>query len=86
VSDQTCRQIGNGHVPPDASGIDAPCTTAPGATKPTASARKRVGGNVPYTVTDDWPDMLPVSEAEVALVEGHLFDILARILDHADEA
>jgi len=30
----------------------------------------------PIAVTDDWPDILPVTEAEVRIIEAHFGDVL----------
>jgi hypothetical protein len=30
----------------------------------------------PITVTDDWPDILPVTDAEVRIIEAHFGDVL----------
>lgn len=30
----------------------------------------------PIAVTDDWPDILPVTDAEVRIIEAHFGDVL----------
>jgi hypothetical protein len=32
------------------------------------------------TVTDDWPDIIPVTEAELRVIEGHFGDLLDKLL------
>jgi hypothetical protein len=34
-----------------------------------------------WTVTDDWPDPVPVSEAEIAVFERWFGDVLGELLD-----
>ena len=45
---------------------------------PRASARSEpaVDRNCVIRVQDDWPDIVPITEAELRVVEGHLGDIL----------
>jgi hypothetical protein len=33
----------------------------------------------PIKVTDDWPDMVPITEAELRVMEAHLGDLLDEI-------
>lgn len=30
----------------------------------------------PITVTDDWPDVVPITDAEVCIIEAHFGDVL----------
>lgn len=41
-------------------------------------ALQRVRGRI--TVTDDWPDVVPVTEAELRVIEGHFGDLLDKLL------
>ena len=31
-------------------------------------------------VTDDWPDIVPINEQELRIIEGHLGDVLDKLL------
>ncbi|MCR9195401.1 MAG: hypothetical protein NXH88_11750 [Hyphomonas sp.] len=37
---------------------------------------KRRLAQAPITVTDDWPEVLPITEAEVRIVEAYFGDVL----------
>lgn len=39
--------------------------------RPAAKAKAK-----PITVTDDWPEMVPITETELRVIEGHLCDEL----------
>lgn len=61
--------------------VDAPpgsAETAPGAS-PEASARRRRSPS-DYKVITDLPAMLPVTEAELELLENELADFIAELL------
>lgn len=49
--------------------------------RPTAPRcrRRHPGNEAPIIVTDDWPDAVPITEAELRVVEAHLSDILDAI-------
>ncbi|RRN63444.1 hypothetical protein EIK80_16625 [Caulobacter sp. 602-1] len=36
--------------------------------------------SVPFTVTDDWPAFVPISEREIAVLEAHLAQVLDELL------
>lgn len=37
-----------------------------------APSRSRATGDRPITVTDDWPEQVPIGDAELRVIEGHL--------------
>jgi hypothetical protein len=47
--------------------------------EPLRSKWQRHDDEPPIVVTDDWPEMVPISEAELRTVEAHLADILDAI-------
>lgn len=44
--------------------------------KPVAPSRKRRRVQKDVTVTDDWPEIVPITEAEVRIVEAYFGDVL----------
>ena len=46
---------------------------------PTVRPPKAVPASPDIRVTDDWPDVVPVTEAELRAVEGHLGDVLDKL-------
>ena len=44
---------------------------------------KRNEKKAPFTVVDDWPEEVPVTEEEIALYETFLSDILHAMMDMA---
>ena len=49
-------------------------------------ARSRRAGRQPWkpTITDDWPDRIPVSEAELDVFEAHFGDLLDELFAAKD--
>lgn len=47
----------------------------PSAVQMRASSRKDTAPE-PIVVTDDWPEQVPITDAELRIVEGHLADEL----------
>ncbi len=43
--------------------------------KPVAPSGKRRRAQTPITVTDDWPEVVPITEAEVRIVEAYFGDV-----------
>ncbi len=39
---------------------------------PTRAASRGKGGNDPIVVTDDWPEQVPIGDAELGVIEGGL--------------
>ncbi len=62
----------------------APENTGPGltATPPTLSEGCCPERRWQPAVADDWPDRLPVTTAEIDLLEVHCLDIVAGMLEH----
>lgn len=48
----------------------------------TGQLTKKLHPSIP--VTDDWPECLPITEAELELYEHHLLDIIAAMVQHGD--
>ena len=46
---------------------------------PTVRPPKAVPAYPGIRVTDDWPDVVPITEAELRAVEGHLGDVLDKL-------
>ena len=44
--------------------------------RPVAQTRNQRRAQTPITVTDDWPEVLPITEAEVRIVEAYFGDVL----------
>lgn len=42
----------------------------------TRAARLARADPEPIAVTDDWPDVLPITDAEVRIIEAHFGDVL----------
>ncbi len=49
--------------------------------QPTAprAGRSRVCSEEPIRVTDDWPEVVPITEAELRVIEGHFAEELDAI-------
>lgn len=68
-----------GHRPPPDDLYDC-------APTPACRNRHRLGMAAnPWTVTDDWPETVPVTEAEIAVLQSWFGDILDRLFDQADQ-
>ena len=44
--------------------------------RPVEPSGKRRRAQAPITVTDDWPEVVPITEAEVRIVEAYFGDVL----------
>ena len=49
-----------------------------GYLRPVMPSDKRCRGQKRITITDDWPEVVPVTEAEVRIVEAYFGDLLDR--------
>lgn len=69
--------------PPRSSPRDADVSNlydwVPTAATPTRrkEATRKVRARI--TVTDDWPDIVPLTEAELRVIEGHFGDLLDKL-------
>ena len=43
--------------------------------KPVAPSGKRRCAEEPISITDDWPEVLPITEAEVRIIEAYFGDV-----------
>ena len=44
--------------------------------RPVAPSGKRRRAQEPITITDDWPEIVPITEAEVRIIEAYFGDVL----------
>lgn len=44
--------------------------------RPVAPTGRQRGAEDPITITDDWPEIVPITEAEVRIIEAHFGDVL----------
>ena len=52
--------------------------------KSSADGKARISSSPAPVVTDDWPAVLPIEEAELELLRVDLLDILAALSDDED--
>lgn len=65
--------------PPDETGIGSLYDYLPGPPRP----RRKSAPKAPLariTVTDDWPEVVPITDAELRVIEGHFSDFLDKLL------
>jgi len=43
---------------------------------PVMPSGKRRRAQEPITITDDWPEIVPISEAEIRIIEAYFGDVL----------
>ena len=48
--------------------------------RPVVPFGKQLRAEEPITVTDDWPEVLPITETEVRIVEAYFDDVLDELL------
>ena len=66
---QDCALYGPGTVSPPQGAVSPPASLRGGQ----APRQKR---NTPITVTDDWPDAVPVTDHEARIIEAFFADVL----------
>lgn len=44
--------------------------------RPVVPFGKRLRAEEPISITDDWPEVVPISEAEVRIIEAYFGDVL----------